>query len=586
MLPSDALNPFLIHRADDTLTLPPGHVSDLHADAVAACKSAIRQADQAGQGVGMLLIGEAGSGKSHLLAQLRHQAANSPRVAFAAVRLGGAYTGRLWRPLRARLVDELLRLYPSPAHGANGLLRLLKNQLPAWASAAETTSGGLLDWQLGRRPRADLAPHLDAFQLATPLDPDLASVLPRIGDPATAGLALAWLRGKQCPPEQLTRLGLSPHSASEADQEAAAQEVVLSLARLAAPATVLVLCFDEVEAIQGGNRDVAALRSFATMLTAILAETGPRLVLASLRPTICAEMQKAAESSNMQKIGQLRAYIPPLTRPQLGRLVAARVAACRGAEPPGEAFLDALHAANPRALTPRAAIVACHTEYERRNGHPAPAPEAAPVEAPRGGVSFQKAWEKRRDLVLKSPGSVPFGHVMATGLPWLAGLTGLPAVPSAERPAGMGDVDLTFEPRGRGGRALWVSFCDQPPQQLWRRLDRLIAQWRAGGRARGGLVLLRPESERPSDAARRRFDDLEAAGVRLVSVTRQALAELAAFAGLMTAALMGELVSPRGLPYGAAEYDAWAGPNLSGAVKGLLDEVFAEDKLPQAATPA
>src|SRR5262245_48632274 len=111
MLSPDLLNPFLAHRADDTITIPPGHVPDLHSDASRACLTAIGQASQVGQALGLVMIGEAGSGKSHLLAHLRQLLAGHRRVAFAAIRMHNAFAGRLWRPLRSKLIDELLRPY-------------------------------------------------------------------------------------------------------------------------------------------------------------------------------------------------------------------------------------------------------------------------------------------------------------------------------------------------------------------------------------------------------------------------------------------------------------------------------------------
>src|SRR5262245_53576240 len=157
-IPPEIRNPFHTHKADDTVHLPAGDVPDLHADVVRRVRESIASTRLTGHSVGLLVTGEAGSGKSHLLAQLRQQLASDPLAVFVAIRLGGGHAGRLWRHLREKLVEELFRQYAAPApHGANGLLRILRNRFPRWAAAQ---TGGVLDWLLGRS-KADLQPHLD-----------------------------------------------------------------------------------------------------------------------------------------------------------------------------------------------------------------------------------------------------------------------------------------------------------------------------------------------------------------------------------------------------------------------------------------
>jgi len=147
-IPAELKNPFHTHKADDTVTIPAGDVPELHAEVKTKFREALVSTRETGHSVGLLVTGEAGSGKSHLLAQLRHQLAADPLAAFAVVRLRGAHAGRLWRHLREKLVEELFRQYPGPGHpGANGFLRILRNRFPKWAAAQ---SGGVLDWLLGR----------------------------------------------------------------------------------------------------------------------------------------------------------------------------------------------------------------------------------------------------------------------------------------------------------------------------------------------------------------------------------------------------------------------------------------------------
>src|SRR5262245_54596020 len=177
MIPPEIKNPFLKDNADDTVLLPAGHVPELHAGALARCQLALDQTRHTGHKIGLLVRGEAGRGKSHLIAQFRPHLARAPRAVRVGVRFQEAFRGRLWRHVRAWLVKELLWGYAEPAHGANGLLRVLRNRFPRWAAAAQGPAGGLLDWLIGRsHGRDNLHPHLEELSRTCDLDYGLRKV--------------------------------------------------------------------------------------------------------------------------------------------------------------------------------------------------------------------------------------------------------------------------------------------------------------------------------------------------------------------------------------------------------------------------
>jgi AAA ATPase domain len=621
-------NPFLAHQADDTVTLPPGDVPELHAHVLAKCNEAVTQVRYSGHSAGLLVIGEAGSGKSHLIAQLRKQLAGDRAAVLAAIRLKNAYTGRLWRRLRESLVEELLRQYPNPAHGANGLLRILQNRFPRWAATAQGAAGGLLDWLVGRSKSADLKPHLEDFARTHSLDYHLVQVLPLVANPDLTRPAHSWLQGTQLGARDLERLGLPPVFPSEQEQEVQAQEVVLSFLRLAGDATLLTLCFDQVEWIQAGNWDEVALKQFATMATGLVAETGPRVVLTCVRPNLLDSMRKAVDVSDLQKFGRDQTTIPTLTRNQAARVTKARLESdpeCQTLRlqhaseelwPLGKKFLDDIFQQNRRNLTPRHLIMACRLEFDRiQKGKEPEAPSQPtgpdtllipvvyPDEAPdlpalepvsmREQTSptpvpldeFARMWDRQREKHLQKLQGIQFDTVMAISLPWLVGLTGNPYAQVQEEDHRLGDVNLLFQPRARGPRPVGVSFCNHQPQMLWRRLDRLQKQWKAvKDTALGSLVVLRSDFERRTETANNRLELLRQNGVRVVLVDRQQLAELTAFQVMLTAALAGDLTR-NGRPVEVRDYDAWAKEHLSEAVKEFFYLVFEPGSRPTVAAP-
>ena len=80
MPPTELQNPFLVHQVDAADRLPAGDVPELHAGILARCEANIAQTRHAGQSLGLLIVGEAGSGKSHMIARLRRNLVHATPV--------------------------------------------------------------------------------------------------------------------------------------------------------------------------------------------------------------------------------------------------------------------------------------------------------------------------------------------------------------------------------------------------------------------------------------------------------------------------------------------------------------------------
>src|SRR5918911_5475731 len=111
--PVGVANPFGHTVVTDAWHPAGSDVPEIHARAFAACAAALEEVRTQGRSTSVLLHGEAGSGKTHLLARLRRHWADPGSGAgadavFIAVRL---QTGprRLWRSLRRSVAEDLLR---------------------------------------------------------------------------------------------------------------------------------------------------------------------------------------------------------------------------------------------------------------------------------------------------------------------------------------------------------------------------------------------------------------------------------------------------------------------------------------------
>jgi hypothetical protein len=596
MLLSTLKNPFGNFQLDNTTNLPPGDVPELHARILEQCSAAIETARNAGQSTSLLVIGEAGSGKSHMIAQCRKKMALDPRAVLVSIRLGGANAGCLWRHLRERFVTELLEKYNNTENGESGLLRILRNRFPKWASA-EGSASSILDILIGK-PNASnqMRLHLEEFAKSCPsFGIKLRKVLPQLLKADLTTLAQDWLRGEQLTEEDLRKLNLPPEFPSDLEQENIARSVVLSFLHLAGDKTNIFLFFDEVEAIQAGKDDTQVLRQFATISTQLLAEAGTRVIATSIRPTLQISLFKAVEVSNQQKMSQFVSRIPSLNWEQTVRIVSARLDAeptCRAARqqhnqdpfwPLDQKFLETTFSENRLNLTPRHLIVACRVEFERiQKGKPSERFDSSDSEStkeketrtkPRAD-ELTRTWETQRKKYLEKPQSIQFDNVMAIGLPWLIKLADISLVQVLDRDKRLGDINLLFQPSTNAKKAVGISFCNHEPRQLHHRLKRIKSQWQTTKDILlANLVILRCESTRTTQTAKGLFDDLQNAGIRMVHLHSQQLAELAAFQLLLTASLEGDVMR-HGRPIEPADYSSWAAANLSAAVKEFLHQVF------------
>ena len=113
MIPYDLPNPFHTTGAlKDTFAVPPGHVPELHAPVLATIRRALAACRAGGSPTSVLVRGETGSGKTHLLAQLRDELKADPTTLVVGINFFGAYPGGLWRHVRKSLVTELIRVTP------------------------------------------------------------------------------------------------------------------------------------------------------------------------------------------------------------------------------------------------------------------------------------------------------------------------------------------------------------------------------------------------------------------------------------------------------------------------------------------
>src|SRR5262245_21383094 len=188
----------------------------------------------------VLVYGEAGSGKTHLLARLRSQVAleaeavrpgGMQEAIFISVRLHTS-ARMIWRHLRDCLVGDLLRR----SGGGSQLERLLLSLL----SKHGLINGDGYLWLVERSQearRGSLRCHkleelFDRIDSEGRLSYNQRAALGHLLLGRHRGLAGAWLRGESLPEAALKKLEIMPEPDGDDELEEQAHKLVIALSRL------------------------------------------------------------------------------------------------------------------------------------------------------------------------------------------------------------------------------------------------------------------------------------------------------------------------------------------------------------------
>ncbi len=335
ILDADALaavtNPFR-----HTVVTDPWHpaeidVAAIHASAFATCQQALESVRSQGRSTSVLLHGEAGSGKTHLLGRLRSHwtrpdpLQDPPQVVFISVRL---QTGprRLWRYLRRSFAEDLLRPL---ADGGTQLAQILLRRF-----AEVRPAGGDLSlwWEWLRAQYSDHADLerviADLFERLDPsgqLGRDLCTVLGHLILERHRRDARAWLLGDSLPESALKVLDVGAAANDDDEQEDQARRTILALCLLAGQAIPVVLCFDQVEALQLHPQDDVGLFAFGQMVMALYQQTSNALLISCIQSSFLERLRATVRGAAWDRLASHQSSLEPLRWEDAVRLVTSRI---------------------------------------------------------------------------------------------------------------------------------------------------------------------------------------------------------------------------------------------------------------------
>jgi hypothetical protein len=191
----------------------------------------------------VLLIGDSGSGKSHLLGRLKRTL--NPKAFFAYILCNWADSGNIWRHILRHTVDSLIEI---PEGQQESQLMLWLKSLSAFTkrSLKERFFNHKV-WQLLQSDRQKFIQHLkQTYKKAAIYNPDIFfGVLHDLTNPELYDLACEWLRGDDLSEESMQTLKVR-HCI---DTEDVAKNILANFGKISTETQPVVLCFENLETL-------------------------------------------------------------------------------------------------------------------------------------------------------------------------------------------------------------------------------------------------------------------------------------------------------------------------------------------------
>lgn len=525
---------------------------------------------RATEGTASLLIhGAPGTGKTHLLGRLRRRLAaaanDAPDGAVAAVFTHiqlAANPDTVWRQLRRRITDDLM-------HEVEGLTQLQRIVAHEFAHTLESEPAVVvrnLD-KLARMKPDLLRRAIDHMCGRLDIHHETAIVIEHLVQRRMLRDARAWLRGDYVAPERRQALGVNPDPDVDSE-ETEAREVVIGLCSISPRSLPLILCFDQIEAIERVPDDDVALFAYGRVLADLYSEGRNLLLISCIQSSFMGRLGRAVGGADWDRLAERVSELPTLSTGDAEALVCARMeripalAELRGQRPnlPLWPLTQAQIGDDSDAFsawTPRRLLASAARWFE----------EAASrqLEPPEDQETFlAREFDQRADAADLSGAQ----DILLHGLPIICGLSLIdwsvdPAPQAILGPA----VSLRLKnPRGD---AIDVAVLNEPSRSVWRPLRKLLQRPQ-----RTRLAIVREAGLEISPTAvktHQMLEQLQEQGAGLVWVGAEALAALDAARSLIADARTGDLATKEGDTLAADTVAEWLEAHFSGQLAPVAD---------------
>lgn len=527
-------NPFLTQVVPDPWSRAEADVPQIHQHVFELCHDLTEEVARGTGSTCLLIYGEAGSGKTHLLSRLRQHLEKYSEAVFVSVRLQ-TVAPRIWRHIRRALAADLLR---------------------------ETTPGVTrLDILLDRIGTPEELRTRLGFSYG------LATILANFRENRYRAPCAAWLRGEPLPESVIEKLGLAADETEELSLEDQANQAVLHLCRMVAPLPV-VFCFDQVEALETVPGDLSGLHAFGKAVADLHAELTNLTAISSMQSSFAVRLEEKLDRYIFDRLSLHRAELHPLSWRQGQEVLKKRLDSDPElvqlrAKQPAELFWP-LKDARIKALfgssdlcTARRLIHHAAEQFEEARG--SVHPDRRTVEE-----FLADEFAARREKALANP-PADTEELLLTALPILTEFLGVRA-PSLSFAGAPGTATQ--------GREAVIQILNQShPSSVASRLKKIEQSW--DPIKDPALILVRDARRTISPNAKKTkeiLDRLRAGGAQLAQPSPEVLATLEALRSLHADAQSGNLVH-RGEAVATDAVQKWFAANLPPVLEDFLEEL-------------
>lgn len=267
-----ATNPFAVNRVD-RLRADEVDVDSIRRSPHERIVALAREACEQDRGIGAVLWGEAGAGKSHLLSRLNRWAGQSHNACFVYLHNMLPRPEQLPRYVLKSVVSFLTRGMAGPLHHTP-LFRVVNAAVfealrhdgvssPTWR-VIEASYNRLVNRLAAQDPTRAVLLDRDVYRVLFLFFRSAHASRPKADD-GLAPLAVRWLSGESLDPEEAMRLGLrgsgGPEDGVELADDQQVKQALVALAQLArSRSQPFLLCFDQVDNL--GRDRVESLTQF------------------------------------------------------------------------------------------------------------------------------------------------------------------------------------------------------------------------------------------------------------------------------------------------------------------------------------
>ncbi len=222
---------FWAEKQDSALT-----VDSIHAEAIAEIEASLDFVATNHRSRSILLLGDSGSGKSHLLGRLK-RTLNS-KAFFAYIFCSWSDSGHIWRHILRYTVDSLIQV---PEGQQESQLMLWLKSLSAFTKSNRSI------WDLLESDRQKFIKQLkDTYKQASIYNPEtFFGLLHDLTNPDLYPLACEWLRGDDLSEESMQALKIK----SCIETEDAAKNILANFGKISTETQPIVLCFDNLDSM-------------------------------------------------------------------------------------------------------------------------------------------------------------------------------------------------------------------------------------------------------------------------------------------------------------------------------------------------